>query len=113
MIKTISSGSQHVTVSGGYPNMPYMSPGAVGAGMLRYNPNMQQIEVSDGVSWLPLSSGTMIDLSMDTKQAVEWAYNKMQEEKKLKDLMARHPGLQDLHDKFEMMKALCMEEEKK
>lgn len=113
MIKTISSGSQHITVGGGYPSLPYISPGAVGAGMVRYNSNTQQIEVSDGVTWLPLSNGITIDLGMDTKQAVEWAYNKMQEEKKLKDLMAQHPGLKELHDKFEMMRALCMEEEKK
>ncbi len=113
MIKNITPASQHITVSGGYSSLPYMSPGAVGAGMLRFNPNMQQIEVSDGVTWLPLTSNATIDLGMDTKQAVEWAYNKMQEEKKLKEMMDRHPGLKELNDKFEMMKALCMEEEKK
>jgi hypothetical protein len=36
----------------------------------------------------------------------------MQQDAQLKDLMDRHPGLKDLNDKFEIMKALCMEEEK-
>jgi hypothetical protein len=112
MIRTITSGSQYITIDGGSPSLPYISPGAIGAGMLRYNPNMQQIEVSDGVTWLPLTSTARVDLGYDTKQAVEWAHNKMQEEKKLKEMMDRHPGLKDLHDKFEMMKVLCMEEEK-
>ena len=34
------------------------------------------------------------------------------QEKKLQEMMERHPGLQELHDKFEMMKVLCHEEEK-
>jgi hypothetical protein len=49
---------------------------------------------------------------MTSKQTIEWAHNKMQEEKKLKEMMDRHPGLKDLYDKFEMMKILCIEEEK-
>ena len=112
MIKSISSGSQHIQVSGG-GSLPYMSPGAVGAGMLRYNPNLQQVEVSDGITWLSFNNSATIDLGYNSKQAIEWAYEKMQEERKLKELMAKHSGLKDLHDKFEMMRALCMEEEKK
>lgn len=112
MIKTISPGSQHITVGGGSPSLPYISPGAVGAGMLRYNLNLQQLEVTDGVTWFPLNSNATVDLGYDTKQAVEWAHKKMQEEKRLQDLIERHPGLKDLYDKFEMMKILCNEEEK-
>jgi hypothetical protein len=112
MIKTLSSASQHIAVIGGNPNVPPISPGAVGAGMVRYNPNMQQMEVYDGISWYGINSHVTIDLGMTSKEAIEWAHKKMQEERKLKDLMDQHPGLKDLHDKFEMMKALCMEEEK-
>jgi hypothetical protein len=36
----------------------------------------------------------------------------MHQERKLQELMDRHPGLKDLNDKFEMMKVLCQEEEK-
>ena len=112
MIKTLSSGSQHIAVSGGNPSVPPISPGAVGAGIVRYNTNMQQMEVYDGLSWHGINSHVTLDLGMTSKEAIEWAQKKMQEEKRLQDLMARHPGLKDLHDKFEMMRVLCMEEEK-
>jgi hypothetical protein len=112
MIKTLSSGSQHIAVIGGNPGAPPISPGAVGAGMVRYNPNMQQMEVYDGISWFGINSHVTIDLGMTSKQAIEWANQKMREEQRLKDLMARHPGLKELNDKFEMMKVLCIEEEK-
>ena len=112
MIKSLSSGSQHIAVIGGNPSVPPISPGAMGAGMVRYNQNIQQMEVYDGVSWHGINSHVTVDLGMTSKEAIEWAYKKMQEEKRLQELMARHPGLKDLHDKFEMMKVLCMEEEK-
>jgi len=112
MIRTLSSGSQHITVSGGHPNTPPISPGAMGAGMVRYNPNIQQMEVYDGISWYGINNHATVDLGMTSKEAIEWAHQKMQEEQKLKELMARHPGLKDLHDKFEMMRVLCLEEEK-
>ena len=112
MIKTINSGSLHVTVSGGHPSTPPISPGAVGAGMLRYNPNLHQVEVYDGIAWQGINNHVTIDLGWDSKQAIEWAHEKMQEERRLHELMSRHPGLKELHDKFEMMRVLCIEEEK-
>ena len=112
MIKTLSSGSQHIAVIGGNPGVPPISPGAVGAGMVRYNQNIQQMEVYDGISWYGINSHVTIDLGMTSKEAIEWAHKKMIEERKLQELMERHPGLKELNDKFEMMKALCMEEEK-
>jgi hypothetical protein len=112
MIKTLSSSSQHIAVVGGNPSVPPISPGAVGAGIVRYNTNMQQMEVYDGLSWHGINSHVMIDLGMTSKQAIEWVHKKMQEEKRLQDLIDRQPGLKELNDKFEIMKVLCMEEEK-
>jgi hypothetical protein len=70
------------------------------------------MEVYDGISWYGINNHVTVDLGMTSKEAIEWAHKKMQEEKRLQELMHRHPGLKDLHDKFEMMKVLCMEEEK-
>jgi hypothetical protein len=70
------------------------------------------MEVYDGLTWHGIDSHVTVDLGMTSKQAIEWAHKKMQEEKRLQELMDQHPGLKDLHDKFEMMKVLCMEEEK-
>ena len=109
MIKTIS-GSSHVVVNG-TTFAPYISPGAISAGQLRFNPNTQNYEVYDGVTWYNVSSQAQVDLSPQAKEILMWAENKMKEEAQLKALMERHPGLQELHNKFEMMKALCFQEE--
>ena len=112
MIKNIHSSSSHIQVRQGYSNVPPISPGAQSAGMLRWNTSSNSIEVYNGVAWFGIETSTDIDLSENTKQALTWAHKKMEEEIKLLDLLERHPGLKDLHDKFEIMKALCYEEEK-
>ena len=112
MIKQINSDPQWIQVQQGYHGVPPISPGAQSAGLLRYNSNTNNIEVYNGMAWYGIDTTVGIDLSSSAKETLTWAYNKMQEERRLKDLMAQHPGLKDLHDKFEMMKVLCMEEEK-
>jgi hypothetical protein len=111
MIKYINSGSRHITVNNSQNPIP-ISPGAVGAGIVRYNPNMQQLEVYDGIAWHGMNTQVTIDLVYESKEAIEWAHKKMYQERKLRELMDRHPGLKDLHDKFELMRALCLEEDK-
>jgi hypothetical protein len=44
---------------------------------------------------------------------MDWSIKKMEEESRLQSLMARHPGLKELNDKFEMMKVLCQQQENK
>ena len=112
MIKQINSDAQWIQVKQSYHGVPPISPGAQSAGLLRYNSNTNSIEVYNGIAWFGIDTNADIDLSANAKETLTWAYNKMQEEKRLNDLMARHPGLKDLNDKFEIMKALCMEEEK-
>ncbi len=89
---------------------PYISPGAVGAGMIRYSSNMNQLEVNDGVSWQQYRPGATIDLSSDAQNALAWAYAKMQEEVLLEQLMEKHPGLRDLHERFAVMLRLVQKE---
>ena len=113
MIRGINAGP-HLTISDGYAPTPTFSPGAQSAGMVRYNTNMQCMEVYDGIGWQTIyTAHPTVDLAPASREAVEWAMRKQQEERKLKDMMERHPVLQELHDKFEMMKVLCYEEENK
>jgi len=105
MIKHIVAGPG-VSVTGSF-STPYISPGSQSAGMIRYNTSSQNTEVYDGNSWLTMSSNPSISLSNDTMEVLDWARKKMQEEKQLEDLMNQHPGLRDLHEKFELMRALC------
>ena len=92
--------------------MPYLNTTQPMTGMVRINPNMNRTEVYDGQTWVPFGADAHVDLSEQAKQALTWAQNKMQEEIKLLDLLEKHPGLKDLHDKFQVMKVLCQEEEK-
>jgi hypothetical protein len=112
MIKNIYSRTDHIQIGQGYNNVPPMSPGAQSAGMLRYNTSSNTMEVYNGVAWFPVETTADILLSPMAQQAMDWSIKKMEEDSKLQSLMARHPGLKDLHDKFEMMKVLCQEEEK-
>ena len=74
MIKGITSSSQWLTVSGGNPMTPYFSPGAQGAGQMRYNTNSNNMEVWDGASWKELSmSYTSVGLNTEAEALLAWA----------------------------------------
>ena len=112
MIKNIYSRTDHIQIGQGYSNVPPMSPGAQSAGMLRWNTSSNSIEVYNGVAWFSVDTTTDVFLSPMAQQAMDWSIKKMEEDLRLQSLMARHPGLKELNDKFEMMKILCQEEEK-
>lgn len=111
MIKTIHSSTRHIEINNSYSNVPPISPGAQSAGILRWNTSSNSIEVYNGVAWFSVETSANILLSPDAQQAVDWAVKKMREEDRLQSLMARHPGLKDLNDKFRVMLALCQDKE--
>ena len=92
---------------------PYISPGAQGAGMVRYNTSNNEMEVWDGAAWRTLSMSAELELSPEIRQTVEWARRRQAEERELEDLCKKHPGLKDLRDKFEMMRILIQQESHK
>jgi len=92
---------------------PYISPGSMSAGMVRYNSGSAILEVYDGNAWLALSGSAEVGLSPEAQQVLDWAYRKMKEDEQLEMLMEKHPGLKDLHEKFTVMKALVAEDDKK
>lgn len=113
MIKSLTSGSPYLHVQNGYNGVPPISPGAQSAGMLRYNTSSNSIEVYNGVAWFGVDTNIQLNLSEAAHSALTWVETKMREEARLQDLMSRHPGLKDLHEKFEIMKILCQQEENK
>ena len=116
MIKNLYGNSQWVTVGQYNTTMPYLNTNLNTTqpmtGMIRMNSSMNRTEVYDGQTWVAVGSDAHVDLSEQAKQALAWAYDKMGEEVKLLELLERHPGLKDLHDKFQVMKVLCQQEEK-
>jgi hypothetical protein len=95
MIKGITQGAG-LFVSNGNPMNPYISPGSISAGMMRYNPNSNNIEVYDGINWITLSGGyVQVGLDGPTLEAVEWVKRKMEQEKRLEELTKKHPSVAD------------------
>lgn len=83
------------------------------SGPLRWNGNTQQIEVMTqyGYSPLTLSNGAATILCGPIDTVVAWALQKMQEEARLDKLLAEHPGLKDVKEKYEVMLALVRKED--
>lgn len=109
MIKGITTHSPRWVSVYSPSQSPYISPGSMSAGMVRYN-NNNNLEVYDGNTWLTLSGSADVGLTPEAQATLDWAYRKMKQEEELEVLMAKHPGLKELHDKFELMKALVAED---
>ena len=113
MIRGVTGGA-HIIVANGHESKPYISPGAQSAGMVRYNTNMDCLEVYDGISWLVLGTySPLVELDFQTKEIVGWARAKMLEEQQLLELAKKHPGLQEAYERLEIMKTLTLKEEMK
>lgn len=110
MIKGITNSSPRWVSVYSPSQSPYISPGSMSAGMVRYNNSSASLEVYDGNAWLMLSGSADVGLSPEAQAVMAWAYKKMKQDEELEVLMAKHPGLKDLHDKFELMKALVADD---
>ncbi len=112
MIKSITAQGPYLVIDGGSHNYPYLSPGAVCAGQLRWNTNTNEMEVNDGNIWRSLGhNNASIGLTAVAQEALSWAVDKMKEDFELHKRIARHPGLRDTYEKFKIMEALCREED--
>ena len=111
MIKGITGG-RYITVIGGSSTDPYISPGAMGAGMVRYNSNMNCMEFNDGNSWKQLGMNyTNIELTGEAQAILDWGRKKMAEEKQIDDLCEKYPGLRKARDNYEVFLKLVQSEE--
>ena len=93
MIKQIfcSDGNLDISVS----PAPYISA-STDAGAIRWNPNIQGLEVYSGYSWVPISDQTVsVGLNSDSKAALDWAKKKMNHEKETNLLASMNRSVQD------------------
>ncbi len=94
MIKGINSSGRYLTVSGGSPSSTYISPGSMGAGMLRYNGNMNCIEVNDGNSWQQLQmSYATVELNPEAESLLEWARLERTKQRVMAERIEQNPAL--------------------
>jgi hypothetical protein len=105
MIKGITQGGRYITVTGGNPTNPYISPGSQSAGMMRYNTNMNNVEVYDGQSWKEISANyASITLTPDAELLLDWARKKRDEEIEMQALAYNHPAVKIALDNLEKAK---------
>lgn len=100
-------------VSGGNPPPTYLNHqhGALGVGDVRFNTAGQYLEVYDGSHWHQICQNhANVGLSSEAVELLDWAKEKRSEERNLQRLMDKHPGLKDLHEKFEIMLELVRQE---
>jgi hypothetical protein len=94
MIKGISHTGQYLQVTGGSPMNPYIPPGGQSAGMLRYNTNMNNVEVYDGQTWREISNGfATVSLTSEAESLLDWARKKRNEEMQIESLAKEHPAI--------------------
>lgn len=99
MIKGINSSGKYISIHGGTPSNPYISPGAAGAGMVRYNPNMNQLEVNDGNSWQQISmSYATVELNADAESLLDWARKERQRQQDREYKIKNNPALQKAYE---------------
>jgi len=80
-------------------------------GIMRWNSSMQRKEVmSESNGWIPMNEGfSHVMLDANSSVAIQWVQLKMAEERELAELCAKHPGLLDVKEKYEIMLALVRE----
>jgi hypothetical protein len=98
MIKGIAGG-RYITVSGGTSTDPYISPGSVGAGMMRYNPNMNCIEVNDGSMWKQLGmSYATVTLDAEAESILNWARQEQEKQRLREKRIQENPALKKAYE---------------
>lgn len=98
MIKGIN-GSKYITVSGGSPTPTYISPGAVGSGMLRYNGNMNCIEVNDGNIWKQMDmSYAQVQLDPEAESILNWAKQERDRQRLREKRIQENPALKKAYE---------------
>lgn len=122
MIKTVNGSGRYIMVNGGYPATTYIntSSGYMNVGDVRYNTQMQRLEVYDGQMWLEINtSHASIGLTPDAEIALDWATKKRNEELALEQLAKSNSTIADLinqkkelDDKIKMVQILMKEETK-
>ena len=99
MIKTVNGSGRYIMVNGGYPATTYIntSSGYMNVGDVRYNTQMQRLEVYDGQMWLEINtSHASIGLTPEAEMALDWAINKKREDAMLEQKARNNPAIADL-----------------
>ena len=100
MIKNVHGIGQYLVVyNNSASNYINNYSGSQGVGNMRFNTSNQTMEVYDGTIWQGLKMGeTTVSLTQDAVEALDWAKQKRQEERKLQELSKQYPAVADALD---------------
>lgn len=113
MIGSINSGTSLIHVVNGSNSGPYISPGSVSAGMVRWNSNTNQLEVNDGNVWVSMNMGhATIMLDPEVEKIINWAKKAMQEEYELEQMIKQYPALGKAKENFDLIFNMVKDEYK-
>jgi hypothetical protein len=105
MIKGITGG-KYVMVQGGSSSDPYISPGSAGAGMMRWNPNMNCIEVNDGSMWKQLGmSYATVALDPEAESILNWARQERDRQRLREKRIQENPALKKAYEAIQRAEA--------
>jgi hypothetical protein len=105
MIKGITGG-KYVIVNGGSSSDPYISPGSAGAGMMRWNPNMNCMEVNDGSMWKQLGmSYATVALDPEAESILNWARQERDRQRLREKRIQENPALKKAYEAIQRAEA--------
>lgn len=98
MIKGITGG-RYIMVQGGSVSDPYITPGSAGAGMMRWNPNMNCMEVNDGNMWKQISTSyANITLDAEAESLLNWAKQERDRQREREKRIQENPALKKAYE---------------
>lgn len=104
----MTNSSRYLTVS--YVTNTYVNTSSPGSGAMRYYNG--RVEVFDGYSWLPISSGTqLVGLTPEAELLLDWAKKKMEDEKLETEMLEKYPALKSAKGQYDVIKQICSAEE--
>lgn len=93
-------------VQGGSSSDPYISPGSAGAGMMRWNPNMNCIEVNDGSMWKQLGvSYATVTLDVEAESILNWAKQERDRQRLREKRIQESPALKKAYEAIQRAEA--------
>jgi len=97
MIGTIQTTGKYTAVTGGPSGNYVNNSGLMSVGQLQFNTNTQQMELYNGNGWQVLNLGHYyVGLNEQAEHILDWARNKMREERELEQLAKENVAINDL-----------------
>jgi hypothetical protein len=97
MIGNISQTGKYIAITGGPVSNYINNSNYMGVGQLQYKTNTQHLEVYNGSSWQPLNMGQYyVGLNPEAEQILDWARDKIREERELEQLAKDNVAINDL-----------------